>query len=80
MNNALSTIVLGVGAGTLVAFISIPLSLLMDYKTGHLTNFIQMWEALGVTSAISFFIYAILVNMKKRPERFFKSKFERDRS
>ena len=66
----LAMMIAGVGTGTLIAFIFIPLALLMDLRTGHLTNFTQMWESLGVVAIMAFLLTSILLSMKSKPEYF----------
>lgn len=67
----------GVGAGTFIAFIFIPLSLWMDVTgSGKPINFFQMWESLGVVAIFLFVLSAILFRLKKRPEESRMNKWE----
>jgi hypothetical protein len=72
MDRDLGYVLLGLFTGMFLAFIFIPLSLWMDKGTGYITNFLQMWQSLGIVALVSLILGFWIILSKKRPERFYR--------
>jgi len=73
MDRDLGYVLLGLFTGMFLAFVFIPLSLYLDFTgSGYPTNFIQMWQSLGIVALASLILGFWIILSKKRPERFYR--------